>query len=48
MKEVDDFVQDLISLFDMDLLNKIEKEEYGVVVIMKDNSKVRVIVKQIA
>ena len=48
MEEVSSFVQDLAILFEMDLLNKIEKEENGVVVTMKDNSKVRVLVKQLA
>ena len=48
MDSLDFFVQDLIILFNLDLLNKFEQVDNSVIITMEDGSKVRVQVKQLA
>ena len=47
MDNVESFVRGLVSLFDMDLLNKIDITNNSVIITMEDGSKIRVLVEQI-
>ena len=47
MDNVESFVRGLVSLFDMDLLNKIDRTNNSVIITMEDGSKIRVLVEQI-
>lgn len=48
MDNIESYVNDLMILFRMDLLNKFVRVDNSVVVIMEDGSQVRVQVKRLA
>ena len=48
MDNVESFVRGLESLFNLDLLNKTQRINNSVIIIMEDGTKIRVVVDQLA
>ncbi len=48
MEETNNFIQDLMIIFGLDLLNNFEQVGNSIVITMEDNSKVKVVVRPTA